>query len=390
MYIMHFVYKLLHGIFTLTGAAAQFSSFSLFSEWITELTMSEANNGKCTHSPICDNQLIRPLFTVAKKKKGTWTNAEKNLLIDWVLEHPCRSYTSKRTLTEDLEGLYIPGKPSKDIVLQAMYVFRRVRNIYKARNQTGQGSTAQEAQGVGTTYRYSDLEPLVCETVTVPLWDLTECHPGISRARTDAPRHEPVTPSLPSCGQTIPPSSGQVDLQLPSGGQGDLPLPSGQVDLDLSLPTGDQAIRPTTATTSTPLPPRGRPRQNIVTQITRREPHTTSLLQGLENLDDSHRSIFVAADATRKEQLAVDKERLKLSEAKLKLREKQMEVEQRRVEKQLEFEERIMDKKLALKQKMMEMKAGLEEKRMQVETALEEKRMKLMFELEEKKAQLPR
>lgn len=92
-----------------------------------------------------------------------WNNEEKELIINFVQENPCRNYTSKRMIHEDLRRLTVPGKTPAQIVAQAMFMFKRVRQIYRARLRADRIPTVAGS----STYGFDRLLPLMRDSIPV-------------------------------------------------------------------------------------------------------------------------------------------------------------------------------------------------------------------------------
>lgn len=221
-------------------------------------------------------------------------------MINYLIKHPPERY-SKKTLTENLSGLTIPGKTAKNIVHQAMYMFRRVREIYQSSLKMGE--TGERPTGVGITYGYDKLLPLIRSQISI-------------RQSGDASR-EGDTDSEPA--QTL---------------------------------TVDGQRQKTYTPAQTPLAPTP---SKVTTAPEQKEPHN-----GL---------IVAADDATRRDQLAIERGRLKVSMAKVQLKRRRLDIEERRMKMELSLEERRMQKSFELEEK----KLALEERNI----ALEEEKFKL-------------
>lgn len=281
------------------------------------------------------------------KKNVTWTNDEKNILIEYLLHNPPRSHSRRLILLEDLAGIIIPNKTMDSVVQQATYMFRQVKQIYKIRHQTGQGSTVEETQGAGdkTTYGYDRLEPLVAQTVAMPLLHLAQQH-GLP---------EPGTSRTQLADRSAPEATGQAPVEPEQA-----PIEPEQAPVDVVPPINRPSTTPVVAV-------REEANGLMFTREPRRLPVVTSVLGRLNNMKDLEKQLFLAADATRREQLEVDRGRLKVAEGELELKRKQLDLEQRRVE----LEEKMVEKELALKERRMNLEFEFEEKK------LEFKRLKL-------------
>lgn len=239
------------------------------------------------------------------KKNITWNNSEKDTLINYVMTHPFRSYTRPRSIREDMSGLAIPGKTAGNIVQQAMYMFRRVKEIYKSRLLTDQGSTGEE---VATTYGYDKLLPLIRSTIPIP--------PPVDASR-----------------------------------EGDLvPEPAQTLAVEVQRQSAVNDTKPQKNYTTAPNP-------SIVTRAPGRSSQNTSF-----------KGLIVAADEiARSDQLAIERGRLKVAEAKVQLKSRSLDIEEKRMKMEFSLEERRMEKKFALAERRMaleEKKLELERRRL--------------------------
>lgn len=282
------------------------------------------------------------------RKNEKWTPAEKDLLIHFMLDHPHIKYQSVRAISEAMSGLQIEGKTAESIVKQVAYMVRQVRLVYKNRNETGQGSLPTEVHGIRNTYGYEALIPLLYKTVPLLLENaaeelgVIEDEPGTSESHTRQDREQLET------------TAGEIEMGVLLEEEDPQEIEIGPQNEEEPLPT--PAARAST----------GRQRGVSLTRTPRRIGQCTSLLQELRELQEKQDGLFLAGDATRRLELEVEAERVRVAEAEVALRRSVHELQSRRWEREMELQERVMERRFELKEKKMTMAFELERRRMEL------------------------
>lgn len=293
-----------------------------------------------------------------------WKNDEKDVIINVLVANPTMNFTARKSIHEKLIGVTVPGKTTVQIVQQAVYMIRRVRDIYRTRHTTGQGSTTAEIIGDCTTYGYDLLEPLVGLAQN---HDLIGPQPGTSRS------HNVPSPDV----QAAPVPRVEVES-----------VEEGPVELVLSVEDGPvEPVEPVPLVAASRSVPPATPNVAVrvpatpVLRAPRRNPQNTSLLHELRDIQTNQSDIFVAAQTTRRERLEVERGRLKVAEAKVEIKRKRLELQERRVDRDLALQERRAERQMAMEERRAERQMALDEKRF----ALEEKRVEKELDLMERK-----
>lgn len=340
------------------------------------------------------------------RKNDKWTVAEKDCLIDFMLDRPDMDFRSKRVISLALSGFTMPGRSTSEMTAQIMYMVKRVRQVSKTLcDRTGQGTLAgeihvhdqREKEG---THGYNRLRPLVIRSLALlndddP--DEEHGEPGTSantRRLLEQSAGEYVFPICTMDEEDIPNNhQPAVDGQSPPvGNSRRLPSPVVHVTeqpppvVRVTGPTPQQPA-PILPTATTPAPPR----VPVMTRAPRRIGQCASVLQELRGVQERQDDLFLATDATRRDRLELKREQLRVRAANLELRrsrlqlaEKEVDLEHKKWEKEVEIGEKKWEKEVEMEEKRRERAFQMEERRMQ----LEEKKLAQDYELEKKRLEL--
>lgn len=322
------------------------------------------------------------------RKNEIWTPAEKDQLINFMVEHPNINYKCTRAVKEGMFGLIIEGKTTNSMIKQVAYMVKQVQLVYKNRHETGQGSLATQTQGKRSTYGYNRLIPLLYETVPlVEDDDLTEHgEPEINRPGTSASHTRRA--QLPTTGIEMGYDIIMEDDQTPVGGEPP-PVTVEQPPVRLEQPPAARSLVIPAPVVAGASPD---PQRSVgMTRTPRRIGQCASVLQELRGLQEQQDGLFLAADTTRRDRNELRRAELSVAAAKTELKKSRCIFQEKKWEKKVEMQEKKWEKKFEMQEKMWQKECEVQERKIKLEELKQSQQFELekrRLDLEEKKLEL--